>query len=203
MSIFSKLRAAKRAADEVKGAQKDSKNQTKSAPYKHVPTHAAVDALSGAPSAWKAQDVPLIKAQHRRRSQLILASSIVVAREPPSYSGFSWNDRGDRRMHPGGSYDTGMSGLGKSVAVSKEGTPSSSSGYSTPSQSSQALELRPPAHTFRSQDLLASLHKSTQRKLGEAPILDAPPKRPATQPVPSQKAAKKWQLNKKTRASKT
>jgi hypothetical protein len=122
MSIFSKLRAAKRAADEAKGAQKESKSQVQPAPYRHVPTHAAVDALSGAPSAWKAQDVPLIKAQHQRRSQLIRASSIVVARELPGYSGSSWNDRGDRRMHPGGSYDTGMSGLGKSNVVSKGDT---------------------------------------------------------------------------------
>ena len=124
MSIFSKLRAAKRAVDEAKGAQKESKSQAQPAPYRHVPTHAAVDALSGAPSAWKAQDVPLIKAQHQRRSQLIRASSIVVARESSNYSGFSWNDRGDRRMHPGGTYDTGMSGLGKGIAVSKGNTTS-------------------------------------------------------------------------------
>ncbi|KAI9866317.1 MAG: hypothetical protein M1813_001439 [Trichoglossum hirsutum] len=217
MSIFSKLRAAKRAADEVKSAEKEGSAQSQPAPYKHIPTHAAVDALSGAPSAWKAQDVPLIKAQHRRRSQLSRTSSVVVVPESSRYSGFSWNDRGDRRMHPGATYDPSMSGLGKSIVLSKGGTPSSSSGHSTPSQLSRELtiqrgshhtltialdtpELRPPAHTFHSQDLFTSLHKSTQRKLGEAPVLDAPPKPPTTITVPP-KAARKWQFNKELRTS--
>ncbi|KAH0537592.1 hypothetical protein FGG08_005624 [Glutinoglossum americanum] len=200
MSIFSKLRAAKRAADEAKGAEKESKTKSQPAPYKHIPTHAAVDALSGAPSAWKAQDVPLIKAQHQRRSQLSRTNSVVVVPESSRYSGYSWNDRGDRRMHPGATHDHGTSSLGKSVTVSKEGASSSSSGDSTPSQLSHASELRPPVQTFRSHDLFASLHKSTQRKVGEAPILEAPPKRPAAATTP-QKATKKWQFNKKLRAS--
>jgi hypothetical protein len=65
MSIFGKLRRAKQAAD----TQKD-KNAAKAepAPYKHIPTHAATDALLGAPATWREQDRKAIQAQHQRRS---------------------------------------------------------------------------------------------------------------------------------------
>jgi len=42
-------------------------------PYKHVPSHAAVDALSGAPSSWKQEDRPKIAAHHKRRSQMVIS----------------------------------------------------------------------------------------------------------------------------------
>jgi len=74
MSVFSKIKFAKKAAKEHKGkaaAEKDSNGQeVVKKPYKHVPTHAAVDALSGAPSSWKAEDKPKIKEHHKRRSQM-------------------------------------------------------------------------------------------------------------------------------------
>jgi hypothetical protein len=72
MSIFSKLRRAKQAAD-----SKKEKNAVESkpppAPYKHVPTHAATDALLGAPATWREQDKKAIQAQHKRRSEYNLS----------------------------------------------------------------------------------------------------------------------------------
>jgi hypothetical protein len=68
MSIFSKLRRAKQAADgqkEKKAAAADVKPPP--APYKHVPTHAATDALLGAPATWREEDKKAIKAQHQKR----------------------------------------------------------------------------------------------------------------------------------------
>lgn len=71
MSVFSKIRMSKKAAKEHKDKEKTKEvaEQTKP-PYKHTPTHAAVDALSGAPSTWKVEDLPKIKEQHKRRSQM-------------------------------------------------------------------------------------------------------------------------------------
>ncbi len=74
MSIFSKLRRAKQAADN----QKEKNNaaaeaKPKPAPYKHIPTHAASDALLGAPAGRSEEDRKAIQAQHQRRSQYNLS----------------------------------------------------------------------------------------------------------------------------------
>lgn len=80
MSVFSKLRLSKKAAKEhkAKTAEKQKADQlaeeaVAKVPYKHIPTHAAVDALSGAPSTWKAEDRPKIKDHHQRRSQMAIS----------------------------------------------------------------------------------------------------------------------------------
>jgi hypothetical protein len=90
MSIFSRFRAVKRAADEAKGAEKESKIRAS----QHRTSIFQPDALSRALSAWRAQDIPLIKAQHQRRSQLSRTSSIVVVPERSPYGG-------DGRIHLG------------------------------------------------------------------------------------------------------
>ncbi|MCJ1473942.1 hypothetical protein MMC13_002598 [Lambiella insularis] len=73
MSIFSKFRNAKKAAEKHKNAQAAKDTEPKAiAPYRHVPTHAAIDALSGAPSAWQHEDRAAIQFQNnKRRSQMI------------------------------------------------------------------------------------------------------------------------------------
>ncbi|KAI9050478.1 hypothetical protein LZ554_005641 [Drepanopeziza brunnea f. sp. 'monogermtubi'] len=74
MSLFSKIKRSKKAAKEhkAKEKQKDPKEAVK-VPYKHVPTHAAIDALSGAPSSWNQDDRPKIKEQHKRRSEMAIS----------------------------------------------------------------------------------------------------------------------------------
>ena len=74
MSIFSKLRRAKQAAE----SQKEKNNaaaetKPKPAPYRHIPTHAASDALLGAPAGRREEDRKAIQAQHQRRSQYNLS----------------------------------------------------------------------------------------------------------------------------------
>lgn len=114
MSIFSKLKQSKRAAKEHKN--KSSKQiqaeELPKTPYKHVPTHAAVDALSGAPSSWQQEDRARILEQNKRRSMMTLTrngSSLstgtrgsTVPAVPSllrhgTYNAYnpSWNDRGD------------------------------------------------------------------------------------------------------------
>ena len=79
MSIFSKMKNAKKAADQHKDtkAQTDApaQEQPKAAPYKHVPSHAMQDALAGVPSAFREQDRELIKEHNKRRSMMTRNSS--------------------------------------------------------------------------------------------------------------------------------
>jgi len=77
MSIFSKIKNSKNAAKKhkEKAAEKEAVEEVVAvkAPYKHIPTHAAVDALSGAPSTWKADDRSKIREHHKRRSQMVIS----------------------------------------------------------------------------------------------------------------------------------
>jgi hypothetical protein len=71
MSIFGRIKQSRKAAKEHKEkvAEKEAESVVK-IPYKHIPTHAAVDALSGAPSTWKHDDRLKIKEHRNRRSQM-------------------------------------------------------------------------------------------------------------------------------------
>ena len=82
MSIFTKLKQSKKAAREFKEKKAQEENVVKAqeetvvkVPYKHVPSHAAIDALSGAPSSWKVEDRTKIMEHHKRRSQLQMSRS--------------------------------------------------------------------------------------------------------------------------------
>ncbi|KAG9233683.1 hypothetical protein BJ875DRAFT_36934 [Amylocarpus encephaloides] len=74
MSVFSKIKQGRKAAKEhkAKAAEKEDPTPVKVL-YKHVPTHAAVDALSGAPSTWKQEDRSRIREHHQRRSQMTIS----------------------------------------------------------------------------------------------------------------------------------
>lgn len=115
MSIFSRLKMSKKAAKEHKQklSQKANSDDIPKAPYRHVPTHAALDALTGAPSSWKHEDRPKILEHHKRRSMMSISrtGSVHSTRTDPashtpavpsllrnsSYNSLSptWNDRGD------------------------------------------------------------------------------------------------------------
>lgn len=123
MSVFSKIKQSRAAAKEHKAKAKEPAEETK-VPYKHVPTHAAVDALSGAPSTWKHEDLGKIRQHHQRRSQMgsrttsmISTASYFTATPGPSsgapplprnssYISYSshnpaWFDRGGGDYHNG------------------------------------------------------------------------------------------------------
>ncbi|KAK3318412.1 hypothetical protein B0H66DRAFT_603002 [Apodospora peruviana] len=71
MSVFSVLKRGRQAAKEhaAKQAEKEKLEQAKT-PYKHVPKHAGVDALSSGPATWRDADRPKILEQNRRRSAM-------------------------------------------------------------------------------------------------------------------------------------
>jgi hypothetical protein len=73
MSVFSKIKMSKKAAKQHKEKEKEKEVEPVVIPYKHIPTHAAFDALNGAPPSWTQDDRMKIKEQHKRRSQLALS----------------------------------------------------------------------------------------------------------------------------------
>lgn len=73
MSVFSKLRLSKKAADEHKAAAKAKETEAQAAQsvakkYHHVPTHARIDSQGIAPQEWKEVDRPVIKQINRDAS---------------------------------------------------------------------------------------------------------------------------------------
>lgn len=71
MSVFSIMKKGRQQAKEQDAqATEKGKADVVKQPYKHVPTHAAIDAMSGSPSSWRHQDRPKIMEQNRRRSAI-------------------------------------------------------------------------------------------------------------------------------------
>ncbi|ORY10745.1 hypothetical protein BCR34DRAFT_654176 [Clohesyomyces aquaticus] len=78
MSFFSKVKKAKKAADEHNktshGEAATSQAKPPPVPYKHVPTHAAQDSLSVGPRSWSREETRArIHAARRTRSEVGLA----------------------------------------------------------------------------------------------------------------------------------
>ncbi|KAK1999350.1 hypothetical protein LX36DRAFT_669546 [Colletotrichum falcatum] len=73
MSVFALIKKSRQQAKEHKQKQAEKTTEPPKEPYRHVPTHAAFDALSGAPSSFKHDDRPKIMEQNRRRSAMNLS----------------------------------------------------------------------------------------------------------------------------------
>jgi len=86
MSIFSKVKNAKKAAEQHKRASSQAQAEIKPPTrYKHIPTHAAQDALSCAPTSWSVEESRAkISAAHRRKSDLSRKSSFVRTNSEPA-----------------------------------------------------------------------------------------------------------------------
>ena len=71
MSIFSKVKKAKKAAEEhKKAAAQTEEAKPPPAPYKHVVSHAAQDALAATPTTWSPEESRArIAAARKRRSE--------------------------------------------------------------------------------------------------------------------------------------
>ncbi|KAJ6783220.1 hypothetical protein PWT90_01137 [Aphanocladium album] len=75
MSIFSNLRKSRQQAKEHNAKLAEQKKKdAQTTPYRHVPTHAAADAIASAPPAWReVDDRPRIVEHNRRRSAMAAA----------------------------------------------------------------------------------------------------------------------------------
>jgi hypothetical protein len=178
MSVFSKIKLSRKAAKEHKDKAVD-KDAVVKVPYRHIPTHAAVDALSGAPSSWKQEDRSKIKEHHNRRSQMVISrtgSSLSTtsymnsaagpsSHAPPlprnsSYSSYNptWYDRsGDvyysnepsKRQKASRGHSYHDSGIGPSIGPSPLGSNLQSEGTSSNNSLQQSTAYIQP--TFQSQ----------------------------------------------------
>ena len=79
MTILGKLRHMKRAAEGPSRAD----SRPKCTPYKHVPTHAAIDFLACAPPGWRhAEDKRAVPAEYDRPSQSKSTSALSIMTTP-------------------------------------------------------------------------------------------------------------------------
>ncbi|CAO1596829.1 hypothetical protein XANCAGTX0491_000659 [Xanthoria calcicola] len=214
MSIFSKIKGAKKAADKHKQAKSTEvpvEIKDTPIPYRHIPTHAAVDALTGAPASWREEDRVAIKHQHKRRSMMTRNSSTLSGTLHPSssYAGSDFSNYGMMPAGTAGNSNTGPSPTRLDTRRSYQGTghyqpsPLASNGvspvsseHSNSSSSSQLVELPPVSRIQQhgqygqhghGQHLSPMDHapRTTTRKVGEAPLFDTPPERvvPVKTPV--------------------
>ncbi|KAL8996006.1 MAG: hypothetical protein Q9169_004387 [Polycauliona sp. 2 TL-2023] len=165
MSIFSKIKGAKKAADKHKHAKSSEvpvEIKNTPVPYRHVPTHAAVDALTGAPASWREEDRAAIKHQHKRRSMMTRNSSNLSGTLHPS-SSYTGSDFSNYGMMPAGNAAGSSSGAAARPSptrletrrsyqgtghyqpspLASNGVSPVSSEHSNSSSSSQLVELPP------------------------------------------------------------
>jgi hypothetical protein len=66
------MRKSRQEAKEhnAKRAEQEKKEEGEKIPYRHVPKHAATDAIASAPPSWREDDRQKIQAQNRRRSAM-------------------------------------------------------------------------------------------------------------------------------------
>ncbi|ROT39414.1 hypothetical protein SODALDRAFT_339744 [Sodiomyces alkalinus F11] len=85
MSVFSSIRKARSHAKEHKKIQTEQEQKEKEShvPYRHVPTHAASDALTNAPPSWRVDDRGKIVEQNRRRSAMAASGMNMRMPGPP------------------------------------------------------------------------------------------------------------------------
>ncbi|KAL6881934.1 hypothetical protein HDV57DRAFT_85712 [Trichoderma longibrachiatum] len=198
MSIFSRMRKSRQQAKEhnAKLAEQEKK-ETEKTPYRHVPTHAATDAIASAPPSWREADRQKIQEQNRRRSAMAASGHHMnmpgAPRVGSSLSHVSYpTDKSATPMRMPRAYSyTGVSPYSASYsrdvahsmpdvgsqftayaasAKGKEAVRVSVSGYSTPrtSPTSSQEESESSSGSTSSQDDL-------EMRLARPPVVRAPP----------------------------
>lgn len=88
MSVFSMIKRGRQAAKEHRAEQAEKeKKEAAKPPYKHVPKHAAIDALSGGPAGWREHDRQRIVEQNRRRSAMTASGVGMSGMMTPVHAG--------------------------------------------------------------------------------------------------------------------
>ncbi|KAK4181819.1 hypothetical protein QBC36DRAFT_228 [Triangularia setosa] len=89
MSMFSFIRKGRQAAKEHKAEKAEkAKKEAEKPPYRHIPKHAAIDAVSSGPSGWKTEDRQKIIDQNKRRSAMT-TSGMNMTGQPRIHSSLS------------------------------------------------------------------------------------------------------------------
>lgn len=177
MSFFSKVKGAKKAADTHK-AKMETEEKPAAAPYKHVPTHAATDAMTSSPGGWKSEEIA-----YQNKARLSRIGSDYSTRPSTSYTTTSRSSSrpGFNRANSDSSLDFTPSMHGFSGPLRSTGSSMKSAGVSR-NTSFQGLEKVMEAND-RDQEpvfaaaLLANRSKasrsprgSTRSSLGKSPL---------------------------------
>jgi hypothetical protein len=86
--MFSMIKRGRQAAKEHRAEQaKKEKEESQKPPYKHVPKHAAIDAMSGGPGGWRENDRARIVEQNRRRSAMTASGVGMSGMATPIHAG--------------------------------------------------------------------------------------------------------------------
>jgi hypothetical protein len=89
MSVFSIIKRGRQAAKEHAAMQAEKqKAEAAKPPYKHIPKHAASDAISTGPSGFRESDRPKIMEQNRRRSMMTASGLGMSGTSTPVHVGF-------------------------------------------------------------------------------------------------------------------
>ncbi|KAK4204174.1 hypothetical protein QBC40DRAFT_3507 [Triangularia verruculosa] len=89
MSMFSFVKKGRQAAKEHKAEKAEkAKKEAEKAPYKHIPKHAAIDAVSSGPAGWRTEDRQKIVDQNKRRSAMT-TSGMNMTGQPRIHSSLS------------------------------------------------------------------------------------------------------------------
>ncbi|KAI9794140.1 MAG: hypothetical protein M1833_000452 [Piccolia ochrophora] len=140
VSFFNKFRASKKAAEQQKKAKKaDAASVMTASTYRHIPTHAAADAIAGVPSSYRERDRREIKKNHDRRSNMSMYSGMSAGssyRRPASVRMNSWSDQRDCSKQRAKS-EYRDSGIGRSPLSSVEMSP-----HISRNSSSKSLPVR-------------------------------------------------------------
>ncbi|KAK4640303.1 hypothetical protein QC761_605830 [Podospora bellae-mahoneyi] len=89
MSMFSFIRKGRQAAKEHKAEKAEkAKREAEKPPYRHIPKHAAIDAVSSGPAGWRSEDRQKIVDQNKRRSAMT-TSGMNMTGQPRIHSSLS------------------------------------------------------------------------------------------------------------------
>lgn len=82
MSIFSQMKRAHKHKEQ--GLKPVEQSHEKPSSYKHIPTHAASDAITGSPASWDAKERSKIREENRKRSAMAAAQAHAYHMNMPS-----------------------------------------------------------------------------------------------------------------------
>ncbi|KAI5207017.1 hypothetical protein E4T39_02224 [Aureobasidium subglaciale] len=165
MSILSKLKGAKKAADDHKAKTETQETKpTNAVPYKHVPTHAATDAMTSSPGGWKAEEIA-----YQNKARLSRIGSDYSTRPSTSHTTTRSNSRpGFNRANSDSSLDFAPSAQAFTLPVRSSGSSMKSAAVSR-NTSFQGLEKVMEANDRDQEPVFAAALLANRTKASRSP----------------------------------
>lgn len=139
MSIFGSMKRSRDQKNQ-KAKEADKPAQPKPAPYRHVPTHAACDAVTSAPSGSRNKDHSRVRAANRERSAKAVTDTHVAQTSFPTVYEGSHFSTGSSSGSSSAYYQPSCDGDISPMSRSPVQSPAQSYGFSAPPP--------PPPHNY-------------------------------------------------------